>query len=92
MNESEAKALEFARYSALTGETEFMAFTPDDFVEDVAINGTTVRISAQNHIVRIEKILRITTFDEGVSSKLSLDRKLKSREIVDEISRDLMIV
>ena len=54
MSESEANALECARRWLATGETEFMKFTPQEFLEQVTLEGQTLSISARNHIVRVE--------------------------------------
>ena len=54
MSESESKSVEFATRYLVTGEAEFMAFTPHDFVEEVVLDGRSLRIAARGHIVQVD--------------------------------------
>ena len=56
MRESACKAVECTKHHLATGDTEFMTFSPSDFVEDVAIDGRAFRVSVKSYIVRIEKL------------------------------------
>ena len=54
MDESDRKALEFARHYQSSGETEFMAFSPGEFVKHVVVAGVSLQVTVHNHIVRIQ--------------------------------------
>ena len=51
--ECQLKALQFAQRYLETGETDFMAFAPQDFEEEVRLRDRAIRITAQSHIVRV---------------------------------------
>ncbi|MBL9167567.1 MAG: hypothetical protein JNN07_07480 [Verrucomicrobiales bacterium] len=53
MSHSESRAQEYARRFISTTESEFMAYTPDDFAEDVVVDGRPLRVTAKQHIVKV---------------------------------------